>query len=96
MLECQWQRTEQGCDRCHHNRPEAQRRGLDDCSPWRHFLPAFGLQRESIIMIAFFLTIPINNTMPIKATIDRSWPQSISARSAPTPAEGRVDRIVNG
>ena len=47
-------------------------------------------------MMAFFLTMPISSTMPISATTDRSWPNSISASSAPTPAEGSVDRIVSG
>ena len=30
------------------------------------------------------------------ATTLRSWPKSIKASSAPTPAEGRVERIVIG
>ncbi len=51
---------------------------------------------KSIIMIAFFLTMPISSTMPISAMIERSWPNSISAASAPTPAEGSVDRMVSG
>ena len=51
---------------------------------------------KSIIMIAFFLTMPISRMMPISAITDRSWPNSISASSAPTPADGSVDRIVIG
>jgi hypothetical protein len=51
---------------------------------------------KSIIRMAFFFTMPIRSTMPISAITDRSWPNSISARSAPTPAEGRVDSIVSG
>ena len=47
-------------------------------------------------MMAFFFTMPINSTMPISAMIDRSWPNSMSASSAPTPADGSVERIVNG
>ncbi len=51
---------------------------------------------KSIIMIAFFFTMPISSTMPTSATSDRSSPNAISASSAPMPAEGRVDRIVTG
>ena len=51
---------------------------------------------KSIIMMAFFLTMPISSTMPISATIDRSMPQSISASSAPMPADGSVVRMVKG
>ncbi|MOA37683.1 hypothetical protein D3C78_1593010 [compost metagenome] len=51
---------------------------------------------KSIIMIAFFLTMPISRMMPITAIIPRSLPDSSSASSAPTPAEGRVERMVIG
>ena len=51
---------------------------------------------KSIIMIAFFFTMPISSTTPTSATSDRSWPHSISASNAPMPAEGRVDRMVIG
>ena len=51
---------------------------------------------KSIIMIAFFLTIPIRRMIPISAIRLRSVPVSISARIAPTPAEGSVERIVIG
>ncbi len=51
---------------------------------------------KSIIMIAFFFTIPIRSTIPISATMSNSILQSISARNAPTPAEGRVERMVIG
>ena len=51
---------------------------------------------KSIIMIAFFFTMPISSTMPISAMTERSCPTSISASSAPTPAEGSVERIVIG
>ena len=34
--------------------------------------------------------------MPIKAMIPRSSPNIIKASSAPTPAEGKVERIVTG
>ena len=51
---------------------------------------------KSIIMIAFFITMPISKMMPISAITDSSSRVRISASSAPRPAEGRVDRIVTG
>ncbi len=51
---------------------------------------------KSIIMIAFFLTMPIRRMMPIRPITERSCPVAISARIAPTPAEGNVDRMVIG
>ncbi len=51
---------------------------------------------KSIIMMAFFLTMPMSRMMPIMPMIERSWPNSMSASSAPTPAEGRVEMIVSG
>ena len=51
---------------------------------------------KSIIMMAFFFTMPISSTMPISAITERSCPTSISASSAPTPADGSVERIVSG
>ena len=51
---------------------------------------------KSIIMIAFFLTMPTSMTMPIMAITDRSMRNSISVSSAPTPADGRPEMIVIG
>lgn len=51
---------------------------------------------KSIMMIAFFLTIPMRRMIAITAISDRSFPVIISAIKAPIPAEGRVDRIVIG
>ncbi len=51
---------------------------------------------KSIIMIAFFLTMPISKITPISAISENSVLNSISAISAPTPAEGSVDRMVSG
>ncbi|MOA38423.1 hypothetical protein D3C78_1601080 [compost metagenome] len=51
---------------------------------------------KSTIMIAFFFTIPINSIMPINAIRLNGAPNSSSASRAPTPAEGRVDRMVSG
>ena len=51
---------------------------------------------KSTIMIPFFLTMPISRMMPINAIRLKSKPNSISVASAPTPAEGSVDRIVIG
>ncbi len=47
-------------------------------------------------MIAFFLTIPINRMIPISAITDNSVWKAIKAKRAPTPAEGKVERIVTG
>ncbi len=51
---------------------------------------------KSIIMIAFFLTMPISRITPISAMMLNSVRNSSSASSAPTPAEGSVERIVIG
>ena len=51
---------------------------------------------KSIIMIAFFFTMPISRITPMNAMIVKSVRNSISASSAPTPADGSVDRIVIG
>ena len=51
---------------------------------------------KSIIMMAFFFTMPISSTMPISAITLKSLWQMMSASSAPTPAEGSVERIVTG
>ena len=51
---------------------------------------------KSIIMMAFFFTIPINRTIPMSAiTVNSVWNAS-NAKRAPTPAEGKVERIVTG
>src|SRR5256884_3757598 len=47
---------------------------------------------KSIIMMAFFLTMPISRMMPMSATTPNSVRQSRRARMAPTPAEGSVER----
>ena len=51
---------------------------------------------KSIIMIAFFSTMPISRMMPISAMMLNSLPQISSASSAPTPADGSVERMVSG
>ena len=64
----------------------------------REFLPRWrsASSAKSIIMIAFFLTMPISRMTPISAmTLNSVW-NSSSASSAPTPADGSVDRIVIG
>ena len=47
-------------------------------------------------MMAFFFTMPISRMMPISAITFSSDPQISSASSAPTPAEGSVERMVRG
>ena len=51
---------------------------------------------KSTIMMPFFLTMPISRMMPIMAITERSVRATISISSAPTPAEGSVDRMVSG
>ena len=51
---------------------------------------------KSIIMIAFFFTIPISRMMPISDITLSSLPNQSSATSAPKPALGIVERIVSG
>jgi len=51
---------------------------------------------KSIIMMAFFLTRPINRMIPINPITFSSWCVIFNASRAPTPAEGIVERIVMG
>ena len=51
---------------------------------------------KSIIMMAFFFTMPISNTIPIMEITFRSILNSISASIAPTLAEGSVEMMVSG
>ncbi len=51
---------------------------------------------KSIIMMAFFFTMPISRMMPMMAITSSSLPANISANRAPTPAVGRVERMVTG
>ena len=51
---------------------------------------------KSTIMMPFFFTMPISRITPISAITDRSYFMAISISSAPTPAEGSVDRMVSG
>ena len=61
-------------------------------SPWSRS----ATMAKSTIMIPFFLTMPISKMMPISAMRLKSKPKPIRISKAPTPAEGRVDRIVSG
>jgi hypothetical protein len=47
-------------------------------------------------MMPFFLTMPISRMIPMMPITERSNPPAHSAISAPTPAEGSVERIVSG
>ena len=51
---------------------------------------------KSIIMMAFFFTMPINSKIPIIAITVRSWPNSIRVAKAPTAAEGKPAKMVSG
>jgi len=46
--------------------------------------------------MAFFLTMPMRRMMPMRPMMSRSARQRRRARMAPTPAEGRVERMVMG
>jgi len=61
--------------------------------PWRRSASS----AKSIIMIAFFLTMPISRMMPIRPHhVQLHAAQQQGQQRAPTPAEGSVDRIVTG
>ena len=51
---------------------------------------------KSIIMIAFFFTMPMRRTMPMSAMTLKSVRHTKSASNAPTPADGSVEMIVIG
>jgi hypothetical protein len=51
---------------------------------------------KSIIMMAFFLTMPMSRMMPMSAMMLNSMRQMSSASKAPTPADGKVLRMVMG
>ena len=51
---------------------------------------------KSTIMIPFFFTMPIKRMMPIRPIRLKSKPNAIRIASAPTPAEGKVERMVSG
>ena len=51
---------------------------------------------KSIIMMAFFCTMPISRMMPISAMTLKSTRVISKASSAPTPAEGSEEMMVMG
>ena len=51
---------------------------------------------KSIMRMAFFFTMPMSRMMPMRAMTLNSVRQSMRDRRAPTPAEGRVERMVTG
>ena len=51
---------------------------------------------KSIIMMAFFLTMPTSMMMPTKAYMLSSKPNASTVISAPRPAVGRPERMVSG
>ena len=94
----QGQAAKQGGHRRHGDRAEAQQARLDR-SPPAAVLPSLrsASRAKSIIMIAFFFTMPISRMMPIKrddAQIGAG--QTAAPASAPTPADGSVERMVIG
>ena len=69
--------------RGHHDRPEAQQAGLVDGLAGAHALLRSASRAKSIIMIAFFLTMPISRMMPISAITLRSMPADQQGQQAP-------------
>ena len=53
-------------------------------------------EAKSIIMMAFFLTMPISRISPMIAITVRSVCVTVRASRPPTPADGIVDKIVMG
>ncbi|KAG0752029.1 hypothetical protein G6F22_022004 [Rhizopus arrhizus] len=51
---------------------------------------------KSIIMMPFFFTMPISRMIPMMPIMSSSVPLINNASKAPTPADGKVDRIVMG
>ena len=51
---------------------------------------------KSIIMMAFFFTMPISRMTPMKAMIESSVLNICNASKAPMPADGKVLRMVMG
>jgi len=47
-------------------------------------------------MMPFFLTMPIRRMTPMMPMTERSNRRARETVSAPTPADGSVDRIVSG
>ena len=58
--------------------------------------PRSACKAKSIIMMAFFCTMPMSRMMPISAITLNSVCVIISASSAPTPAEGSEEMMVMG
>ncbi len=51
---------------------------------------------KSIMRMAFFFTMPMRRMIPMKAITLRSVRKMSRASRAPTPALGRVERMVRG
>ncbi|MNL73377.1 hypothetical protein D3C87_1988300 [compost metagenome] len=54
------------------------------------------LSAKSIMRMAFFMTMPTSRNSPNSAIRVNSMLANRSASSAPTPAEGNVDKMVSG
>ena len=70
--------------------------GLEDGSRGVRSCVRSASSAKSIIMMAFFLTMPISRITPMSAMMLNSVWNSIRASTAPTPAEGRVEIMVIG
>ncbi len=60
------------------------------------FCSRCAVMAKSIIMMAFFFTMPTSSRMPMKAISENSMLVASSASNAPTPAEGSVEMMVSG
>ena len=97
LLKRQRQRAEQRGQRRHHDRAEAQQAGLRGSRRAATCPRALRLEREVDHHDRVLLDdADQQHDADQRDRCDRSMPQSISASSAPTPADGSVDRIVIG
>ena len=92
----QRQRAEHRRHRRHENRSKAQQAGFEDRVARALAFVPLGRQREIHHHDRVLLTMPMSRMIPIIAITVSSVCVIISASSAPTPADGIVDRIVIG
>ncbi len=74
----------------HHDGAEAQQGGLGRSRP-RGSAPgrAQRMRAKSIIMMAFFLTMPISSTTPIRAMIENSMLEEQQGQDRADPGRGQ-------
>ena len=93
--ERQGQRAEERGHRRHQDRPEAEKAGtVDGLGGGDLPCTRSASSAKSMITVVFFCTIPMRRMIPMIAITVSSVRVISRARSAPTPAEGSVERIV--